>query len=80
MSPMRGVPNVVVALLVRLFPAVGTAQLYPNRVPFPAGGPTDTVARVVTQDLAADLGQSVVVENMSGAGRRVGCKVVAFSC
>jgi tripartite-type tricarboxylate transporter receptor subunit TctC len=88
-GPIRGVPNVVAtwmsaALFVLSLPAAGTAQSYPNRsikvvVPFPAGGPTDTVARVVTQDLAADLGQSVVVENVSGAGGRVGCKVVARS-
>ena len=84
MSRMRGVSNVLVALLVLWLPATGSAQSYPNRsikvvVPFPAGGPTDTIARVVTQDLALDLGQSVVVENVSGAGGRVGCKVVARS-
>src|SRR5262249_61687797 len=57
------------------------AQSFPDRpikvvVSYPAGGPTDTVARVVTQNLAADLGQSVIVENLAGAGGRLGTKAV----
>jgi tripartite-type tricarboxylate transporter receptor subunit TctC len=63
--------------------AVGLAQAepYPTRlikiiVPFPPGGPTDFIARIVSQHLSA-LGQSVVVENQPGAGGMLGCKVVA---
>jgi tripartite-type tricarboxylate transporter receptor subunit TctC len=88
-SPRRGMPrgvatSLIAALFILSLPAAATAQSYPDRsikvvVPFPAGGPTDTIARVLTQDLAADLGQSVVVENVSGAGGRVGCEVVARS-
>ena len=59
------------------------AQSYPNKpikmvVPFPAGGPTDAMARIVSDRLSAVLGQSVVVENRGGgAGGSVGAKVVA---
>src|SRR5581483_1801640 len=55
---------------------------YPERtikivVPFPAGGPTDVAARLVAQSLAAKFGKGVIVENHSGAGGRIGAKVVA---
>ena len=59
------------------------AQTYPNRpikviVPFPAGGPTDGVARIISDRLSAVLGQSIVIENRGGgAGGSVGAKVVA---
>jgi len=53
------------------------AQGYPNKpvtvvVPFTAGGPTDTVARSLGQAMTKSLGQSVVVENVGGAGGTVG--------
>ena len=41
-------------------------------VPFPAGGPSDAVARAVSQSMAIDLGQSIVVENIGGAGGTIG--------
>jgi tripartite-type tricarboxylate transporter receptor subunit TctC len=58
------------------------AQAFPERpikivVPFPAGGPTDVAARLIAQSLAAKLGQAVVVENITGAGGRIGAKAVA---
>jgi tripartite-type tricarboxylate transporter receptor subunit TctC len=51
---------------------VATAQTYPARpitviIPFAAGGPTDTIARVVTQRMRASLGQPVIIENVGGA-------------
>jgi tripartite-type tricarboxylate transporter receptor subunit TctC len=57
------------------------AQSYPTRpikmiVPFPAGGPTDVMARFVAQRLSATLGQ-VIVENRPGAGGVIGSKAVA---
>lgn len=57
---------------------------YPDRpirliVPFGAGGITDLVARQLSRDLAEELGQSVVVENRTGAGGAVGAQVVANS-
>jgi len=63
-------------------PLTARAQGFPDRaikvvVPYPAGGPTDTIARTLTRGLSADLGQSVVVENQSGAGGRIGTRAVA---
>jgi tripartite-type tricarboxylate transporter receptor subunit TctC len=53
--------------------AVAHAQEYPTRtitmiVPFAAGGPTDIIARIVTADMAKTLGQTIVIENVVGAG------------
>jgi len=53
------------------------AQAYPSRpitmvVPFPAGGPTDTVARIFGDHLRQTLGQSVIIENVAGAGATIG--------
>jgi len=61
--------------------APARAQSFPDRaikiiVPYPAGGPSDTVARVATQGLGAELGQSVIIENTAGAGGKVGTKAV----
>src|SRR5215211_5451610 len=48
------------------------AQVYPSRpitliVPFAAGGPTDTIARIVTEGMRASLGQPIIIENVGGA-------------
>jgi len=58
------------------------AQTYPNRpitmvVPFAAGGPTDTVARLIGQSMTQTLGQQVVIENVGGAGGTLGAARVA---
>jgi tripartite-type tricarboxylate transporter receptor subunit TctC len=58
------------------------AEDYPNRpikvvIPFPPGGPTDSVARIISERLNAVLGQPIVVENRGGAGGGVGGKFVA---
>jgi len=61
-----------------------TAQEFPDRtitivVPFAAGGPTDTVTRLVSQSMTKSLGQSVIVENVSGAGGTIGVEKVAHA-
>lgn len=63
---------------------VAQAQPYPNKpitlvVPFAAGGPTDVVARMMAIPMGKSLGQSVVVENVNGAGGTVGATKVARS-
>ena len=65
-----------------LFAANAAAQSYPSKpirlmVPFPPGGSTDIVARIVAQKLGAQLGQSLVIENRGGAGGTLGTAVVA---
>jgi tripartite-type tricarboxylate transporter receptor subunit TctC len=55
------------------FVAPGEAQTYPTRsitmiVPFAAGGPTDVISRIVTGHMAQTLGQSIIIENVVGAG------------
>jgi len=58
------------------------AQGYPDRsitmvVPFAAGGPTDTVGRLIAEKMSADLGQQIIVENVGGAGGTLGAGQVA---
>lgn len=58
------------------------AQAYPERqitmvVPFSAGGPTDTVGRLIAERMSADLGQQIIVENVGGAGGTLGAGQVA---
>ncbi|TMI02712.1 MAG: tripartite tricarboxylate transporter substrate binding protein BugD, partial [Betaproteobacteria bacterium] len=56
-----------------LVAAAAAAQTYPTRpialiVPFSAGGPTDTIGRIMAERMGRSLGQTVVVENTTGAG------------
>jgi tripartite-type tricarboxylate transporter receptor subunit TctC len=72
----------VAAAAVALCGAPAFAQSWPTRpihlvVPFPAGGSTDIVGRLVADKLAAALGQSVVVDNKAGAGGTTGSELVA---
>src|SRR5437764_9740003 len=60
------------------------AQTYPDKpikmiVPFPPGGPIDTMARLAGKFITDSLGQQVVVENRPGAGSTIGSKAVAAS-
>jgi tripartite-type tricarboxylate transporter receptor subunit TctC len=59
-----------------------TAQVYPTRpitmiVPFSAGGPTDVLARIMAERMGKALGQTVVVENTTGAAGSIGVGKVA---
>jgi tripartite-type tricarboxylate transporter receptor subunit TctC len=63
---------------------LANAQAYPTKqpvkvvIPFPAGGPTDGMARIISERLGTELGQSIVIENRGGgAGGSVGAKFVA---
>jgi tripartite-type tricarboxylate transporter receptor subunit TctC len=63
---------------------LATAQDYPNKpvklvVPYPPGGPTDIVARVVAQKLQEQMGQPFVIDNKPGAGANTGAEAVARS-
>ena len=73
------------AIAVAAFAAMGVAaQDYPTRtvtliVPYAAGGPTDTVARVLAQAMTKPMGQTVVVENLGGASGSIGSGRVAHA-
>ena len=59
-----------------------SAQTYPSRpitlvVPFGAGGPTDALARILTQRMSATLGQQIVIENVTGGSGTIGVGRVA---
>jgi tripartite-type tricarboxylate transporter receptor subunit TctC len=80
------VRKLALAMAAAVTLALGTgasiAQTYPDRaitiiVPFAAGGPTDTVTRLVAEAMSADLGQQVLVENVGGAGGTVGAAQAA---
>jgi len=84
MNPLRFAAAALafMVLVPALVPASAGAQAYPNKpirlmVPFPPGGSTDIVARIVAQKLGAQLGQSLVIENRGGAGGTLGTAVVA---
>src|ERR1700752_4417819 len=79
----RSFPLLAAAILVAAT-ASALAQDYPARpitvvVPFSAGGPSDVVARIVTEHMAKTLGQSLVIENVGGAGGTLGSARVATS-
>jgi tripartite-type tricarboxylate transporter receptor subunit TctC len=74
------------AALALLLPAIDDAALagYPDRVvkivvPFAPGGGTDVIARTLAQEMAQNIGVSVVVENKPGAGTIIGTQAVAAS-
>ena len=72
----------VLALFAALIATTAFAQDYPSKpvtlvVPFPAGGPSDALARGVAQRMAKSLGQPLVVENIGGAGGAIGLARVA---
>jgi tripartite-type tricarboxylate transporter receptor subunit TctC len=73
---------VLVALVILAGSACASAQTFPTRpvtinVPFAAGGPADALARIMSERMRVELGQPVLVENVSGAGGSVGVGRVA---
>jgi tripartite-type tricarboxylate transporter receptor subunit TctC len=72
------------ALLLPVFSAGDAWALYPDRivrivVPFAPGGGTDVIARTLAQEMAKDLGATVIIENKPGAGTIIGTQAVATS-
>jgi tripartite-type tricarboxylate transporter receptor subunit TctC len=72
----------VLSLALALVATAAAAQGYPSKpiqliVPFPPGGPTDIVGRMVAQKISDAVGQPVVVENRAGAGGTVGSTAAA---
>jgi tripartite-type tricarboxylate transporter receptor subunit TctC len=73
---------VLAAIAASALPLQARAQAFPSRtitivVPYPPGGPIDSLARLIAQEAAADLKQPVVVENRPGAGGALGTGAVA---
>jgi tripartite-type tricarboxylate transporter receptor subunit TctC len=73
----RALAQVSLAAAIALGAVAAQAQTYPARniimiVPFAAGGPTDVIARIVTGQMAPGLGQSIIIENVVGAGGTTG--------
>src|SRR5262245_61312086 len=69
-------------MLALAFVAGARADTYPSRpvtlvVPYPAGGPSDTLARILVDALRGPLGQPIIVENIGGAGGSIGAGRVA---
>jgi tripartite-type tricarboxylate transporter receptor subunit TctC len=72
----------LIALMVCAGSVAATAQPYPSKsirmlVPFPPGGPTDVLGRVVAQGMSDDWQQTVVVENKAGAAGNIGVDAIA---
>ncbi len=72
----------VLVLLIAHLPVLQSAQAFPDRpiklvVASPAGGPPDVMARLLSDKMAAILGQPLIVENRGGAGGTIGARSVA---
>lgn len=81
---MKRLGYCVLAAVLAMFAAPGDSQAqdYPSRtvtmvVPYPAGGPTDVIARLVAQSMSESLKHQVIVENVGGAGGTIGASRVA---
>ena len=78
----RQMAGLLAAAAALVLPGAALAQGFPSKpitlvVPFAAGGPSDTIARLVGEYMSRTLGQQVVIENVAGAGGTVGAARVA---
>lgn len=74
---MRALAPLVVGGMVCIFSGIAVSQPWPSRpiavvVPFAAGGPTDLLARIISEPMRRYLGQTVIVDNVAGAGGSIG--------
>jgi len=81
---MRVRLGILLAAVFSIVPLSASGQSYPSRtitmlVPFPAGSGPDVYARLIGTKMAANLGQSVVIENRPGAGGAIGGRALARS-
>ena len=82
MSVLKTLRIAGMAIAAFAFTVPAQAQTYPDRnitlvVPFPPGGTTDIVARILVEQLSADLGKPVLIENRGGASTSLGAQMVA---
>src|SRR5262245_54191184 len=75
-TPMKTI-TIATAIALAAGGATAYAQTYPSHpitiiVPFPAGGPTDTLARLLGERMRVSLGQPVIIETVTGAGASIG--------
>lgn len=74
--------SLLVLFFAMALPSVALAQIFPSKpirmiVPFPAGGTTDIVARLIAQRMTESMGQAVTVDNRGGAGGQIGADLMA---
>ena len=79
---MAGRRTLAATLAIACYATAAAAQTYPSKpikliVPYTPGSPVDVLARVVTQQVSARLGQSIVIDNRPGAGTTIGTKLAA---
>jgi tripartite-type tricarboxylate transporter receptor subunit TctC len=79
---MPGRRTLAATLAIACYATAAVAQTYPSKpikaiVPYTPGSPVDVLARVVTQQMSARLGQSIVIDNRPGAGTTIGTKLAA---
>lgn len=79
---MSIISRVITAAVLLAFSAAVSAQAWPSKplrfiVPFPPGGATDIITRVIGQKLSEQIGQPVLIENRPGAGGAIGSDLVA---
>jgi len=84
MEGMKRLVGSVVVAFAAILGSIGSAkaQVYPSRpvtivVPLAAGGPTDTIGRIVAERMRASLGQPLIIENVTGAAGSIGVGRVA---
>ena len=82
MRAIHAAISLMIGIALPLTGVTAESQPYPNRpvrvvMPFPPGGGTDVIGRIVAQGLARAMGQPFVVDNRAGAGGTIGTDIVA---